>query len=368
MKKILYLGPDKHYENSGLHLATRNVITKLIEKGYPIDVEEVSSTKNDLLLPLVGALAAVRILLKSKDYSLVILFGETFANHVYFVMQKSIVFLHHLPEMEKAASESNSNFLGLIKYNYRKKVVHSLNKCKAIITSTLYNKDSFTNCCRCDPKKIHLIRSPIELNVYMKKEINKSAFLSRYGVKESKKAVYLLYVGSETSRKNFILILKALALLNKEQFHLIKIGNHGSTLNRNNHSSFIKKHRLNVSFIEAVNEEELVGFYNIADLYINPSLFEGFGRTPLEAQACGLPVISSDCGALKEVLGDSAYILKNPKDARELKEAILNMLDDEALRESYTKKGFENVKRFSLEKQVQAWENLLLSLGDTNNS
>jgi glycosyltransferase involved in cell wall biosynthesis len=89
--------------------------------------------------------------------------------------------------------------------------------------------------------------------------------------------------------------------------------------------------------------------YSHADLFVFPSVYEGFGMPVLEAMACGAPVITSNRTALPEVAGDAA-VLVNPEDAEELAEAIIRVLEDSALRDSLRAKGFERVKQFSWER------------------
>jgi glycosyltransferase involved in cell wall biosynthesis len=88
--------------------------------------------------------------------------------------------------------------------------------------------------------------------------------------------------------------------------------------------------------------------YNLADIFVFPSLYEGFGLPVLEAMACGTPVITSNCSSLPEVAGDAA-ILVNPEDEDELAEAIMRLITNDSLRESLRKKGLERAKLFTWE-------------------
>jgi len=104
-----------------------------------------------------------------------------------------------------------------------------------------------------------------------------------------------------------------------------------------------------VIFTGYISEKELVFFYNAADLFVYPSVYEGFGIPPLEALACGTPVVSSNISSMPEVIG-GAGILVNPRDIEEISKAILRVLTDRRLREDLRVKGFERVKEFSREK------------------
>lgn len=98
--------------------------------------------------------------------------------------------------------------------------------------------------------------------------------------------------------------------------------------------------------------EELVTAYAGALLYMIPSLSEGFGWPPLEAMACGVPVIASKESCIPEILGD-APIYFNPYEVKEIKDAIEKVAGDADLRAVLTKKGLEQVKKYDWEKTAQ---------------
>jgi glycosyltransferase involved in cell wall biosynthesis len=101
-----------------------------------------------------------------------------------------------------------------------------------------------------------------------------------------------------------------------------------------------------VRYLDYVPNEELPSYYGLADLYVYPSSEEGFGLTPLEAMACGCPVVTSGASSLPEVVGDAA-VLVNPTDADELAEAMGRVLSDRDLKSSLIRKGSERAREFS---------------------
>lgn len=98
--------------------------------------------------------------------------------------------------------------------------------------------------------------------------------------------------------------------------------------------------------------EDMIRLYSHADLFVFPSLYEGFGMPVLEAMACGVPVITSNRTALPEVAGDAA-LLVDPENDEELGEAMIRVLYDASLRESLCKKGFERAKQFTWERAAK---------------
>ncbi len=99
-----------------------------------------------------------------------------------------------------------------------------------------------------------------------------------------------------------------------------------------------------VIFTGYVPEEDLPAIYNAADLFVYPSLYEGFGLPPLEAMACGTPVITSNTSSFPEVVGD-AGIMVNPHDVDELAKVMYEVLTNDGLREDMIKKGLKQPKK-----------------------
>jgi len=102
-------------------------------------------------------------------------------------------------------------------------------------------------------------------------------------------------------------------------------------------------------FLDFVSEEDLLLLYNGATVFVYPSLFEGFGLPPLEAMACGTPVISSNTTSIPEIAGDAALLI-DPTDGNCLKRVLADLLHDRCLCEQLTRRGFDRVRQFSWQK------------------
>ena len=160
---------------------------------------------------------------------------------------------------------------------------------------------------------------------------------------------FLLYVGVLQSRKNISNIIKAYYKLKKEgTAHKLvvaggKKGRQYKEILKTVETLDLQK---DVIFTGYVPDDDLPKLYNAADLFVFPSIYEAFGLPPLEAMACGVPVITSDRGAFPEVVGD-AGIMVDPYDIDALAKAMYEVLSNEGLREDMIKKGLEKAKLFS---------------------
>ena len=164
---------------------------------------------------------------------------------------------------------------------------------------------------------------------------------------------YLLFVGSLEPRKNLVSLLNAYALLPnylKKEFKLLLVGFKGWE----NVEIFrlLNKMKGHVEYLGYVGDEELAHLYRKATCFVYPSLYEGFGLPPLEAMACGCPVVVSNVASLPEVCGEAAYYI-DPTHVESIAEGICRVLADEDLRQGLIQKGLERAKLFSWERTAE---------------
>lgn len=166
---------------------------------------------------------------------------------------------------------------------------------------------------------------------------------------------YILYVGSVEPRKNLPRLLEAYALLRQWSvtWDLVIVGarNFWKTTPV---AEVFKRLGLQscVHFTGYISEEDLPAIYNGADLFIFPSLYEGFGLPVLEAMACGTPVVTSNSSSLPEVAGEAA-ILIDPYDVDAMAAAMQCILSDPNLAEELAAKGIARAREFSWERTAR---------------
>jgi glycosyltransferase involved in cell wall biosynthesis len=159
----------------------------------------------------------------------------------------------------------------------------------------------------------------------------------------------VLGVGTLEPRKNHIGLIKAFYTAQKKKkgpAMLALAGGKGwlyeETLRLVEELKLEKK----VRFLGRVTDLELITLYSLADVFAFPSFIEGFGVPPLEAMACGAPVITSNTSSLPEVVGDAA-LLVDPHNTGELSAAIARILENKPLQEELRQKGYERVKQYT---------------------
>ncbi len=191
-------------------------------------------------------------------------------------------------------------------------------------------------------------------------------FLSEPGEEEMETALraycltppYLAYIGNLHPRKNLATLLEAYSLLRGRglEHGLAVIGGGGlGRLNNTEHRKLMQRVidlglEDKVAFTGYVPEERLRCLLAGAEMLVFPSIYEGFGLPPLEAMACGVPVITSSRASLPEVVGDAALLLEDPLEAEEIAAGVEALLSDPALRSRLVDRGRERAGLFTWEK------------------
>jgi glycosyltransferase involved in cell wall biosynthesis len=172
---------------------------------------------------------------------------------------------------------------------------------------------------------------------------------------------YLLYVGSLEPRKNLPRLLEAWRTAQPsvtKDMRLIVAGARGSS--RVFGAVEIECVPPRTEFIGYVPDEHLPGLYSGAVALVYPSLYEGFGLPPLEAMACGTPVVTSDGTSLPEVVGDNA-VLVDPYDSDSIAEGIVRVLSNPSLRDSLSRSARQRAACFTWEQAAHQTIQLLQS-------
>lgn len=220
----------------------------------------------------------------------------------------------------------------------------SIRRARKVITVSKNSKEDLVNVLNVHPNKIEVIYEACD-SCYQKVSDSINHVSNKYGVK----LPFILFVGEIRPHKNLIRLLKAFKQVKYKEYLLIIVGK----TYRNYREPFAQVEKLGIQnrvrFLKFIPKEDLVHFYNLATVFILPSLYEGFGLPVLEAMACNTPVIISNVSSLPEVAGDSALLI-NPYDIESIKDALDRILGNPSLRQTLRERGLKQAQKFSWSK------------------
>ena len=213
---------------------------------------------------------------------------------------------------------------------------HVKKECQIIIADSISTKNDIIEILEIDAKKISVIYPGVNESFKEIDDKSKELILKKYNLKTP----FILAVGKNDPRKNLGRVIKAFKKLTIPA-NLVIVGSDGwgEDLIREDKVTILKN-------IEAI---DLPAIYGTASMLVYPSLYEGFGLPVIEAQKCGCPVITSQSGSLKEVVGDSALFV-DPFSVNDISAKILKLFNDQILRKKLISSGIVNAERFSWEK------------------
>ncbi len=219
-----------------------------------------------------------------------------------------------------------------------------------IITGSNYSKQEILERTNFTEDKIRVIYHGIDHNlfkVYQDIELNFEL-----------PSKFILSVGTVEPRKNLLGLLKAYNLLDeqlKKEYKLILVGFKG--WENSEIMELMNQNKESIEYLGFISDEELAKVYNLATCFLFPSFYEGFGLPPLEAMACGTPVVSSNSSSLPEVGGD-AVVYCDPYSIEDIKNKIEMVLINSELQQTMVSKGLKQAKKFSWEKSAQEHKEL----------
>lgn len=265
------------------------------------------------------------------------LFYSTVPEGMLFPPVKQIVTLHDIFPLKSKAKMGY-----FFKYSLPVILKHS----RAIICVSEYTKQEVVKHYKINEKPIYVIYEGYNKQRFFPRT---PGFVSnKYGIHQK----YLLYIGDIRPYKNIERALEAFKRVDLKDV-LFVIGGKKDPRYYPNIRRKVDELSLNDRVIIPgyIPVDDLPHLYSEASAFILPSLHEGFGLPPLEAMACGCPVIVSRSSSLPEVCGDAAYYV-DPYDVRSIADGISGMLTNEVLRTSLIQMGMERAKLFSWERSA----------------
>jgi glycosyltransferase involved in cell wall biosynthesis len=319
---------SKNYDYNISFISPKNVIHKEIANF--LEVKFVGSLKGQLWDQV-----SLLKFLKSKGNPLIVNFSNTLPGFY----ENKIVTIPDIIYLKYPVS-----------YSYKKyyEIVFPLmiRFSRHIITISKFSKKEISACFGINEDKISVIYIGID-------ERFKPQKLKNHGM-------YILGVSSIAYHKNFIKLIEAFSYLKTKNVKLYIVGGVNEKIFGKDSTKILNyiKNNENIKFLGRVNDDTLIQLYSNALCFVYPSLYEGFGLPPLEAQACGCPVVISDIPVFREIYGDSALYF-NPLDSQDIANKIEEMINNKYLRDILIKRGFENSKKYSWENSAKQFFSVL---------
>lgn len=230
-----------------------------------------------------------------------------------------------------------------------------LSRASRVITDSENSKKDIVSFLNYPADKIDVIYlAPVNK---VKKTFNKN-FLAKLTVKFKLPVKFALYVGDVNYNKNLPGLIKAcrlvslpLVLVGKQAVQSVFDHHHveNQPLVELNRLTEGKNDILKLGF---VSEKDLSGLYSLASVYCQPSYYEGFGLSIVEAMESGCPVVTSNVSSMPEVVGEAALLI-NPSKIEEISAGIRKVLGDRTLRLEMIEKGYKQAGKFSWEKTIR---------------
>lgn len=217
-----------------------------------------------------------------------------------------------------------------------------------IITPTESVKRDLCDYLQVAPEKVVAIAEAPRRQFHPASAAEITAAKRKFGLQDD----FILFVGTIEPRKNLLTLIQALEeIIFYSAFRpqLVIVGKKGWL--SEDLFSYIERSTIKeqIIFTGYVSDDDLRALYSACSVFVYPSLYEGFGLPPLEAMACGAPVVASRISSLMEVTGGAA-VLAAPKDVRSFASEIIGILENEVKRSSLSKKGLARAAQFSWKK------------------
>lgn len=232
----------------------------------------------------------------------------------------------------------------------------SIKSSDLIITISEASKKTICNYFEINEQKVKVVYNTISRNFrkLTNEELKTLEKKSQLKIPEK----FLFYVGVIEKRKNIEMLLNIAKNIDSidSNLKLIMAGKPGYKFEL--YEARIKELSDKIIYLNQINDDDLLLLYNKAAIFLFPSLIEGFGLPPIEAMACGTPVIASDCDAMKEIIGD-AGILCETNNLNSYLSSINLLLKDKNYSLSFSEKAQNRIKIFNRENMIKSFLNAL---------
>jgi glycosyltransferase involved in cell wall biosynthesis len=280
--------------------------------------------------------------------------GQTLASCLLFQRFRApvVVTVHDIIPFLLSKTHGQAVFRHPLEAFFYRLSLKGLRKADGLIAVSAYTKKTLCDQLGISPEKIFVVHECVDHQKFHPTNVPDS-FYEKFQLNKGR---YVLYVGSEDTRKNLETLIRAYAEVKRQHpgLKLLKVGAAQFMRERKRLLESILQLGLqeDILFFEQVPDEDLLFFYNLADVFVMPSFYEGFGLPVLEAMACGRPVIVSGSTSLPEIVG-SAGILLDPLDVDTLARSMLDILGNTSRASALGKAAYQQAQKFQFSKQAE---------------
>lgn len=359
------------YRASGLDLSGERLVLELIKRGHEVSViagqrgnvsENITEPSLSIhRIPLdksdwIGfGYRAAKVINSLEPHDIVhfwdIHFGWAYRGKFIGSLQHSF----HQRINSLGSLTTNMDFNRLVKFVYYNLAkyffeIPSIKRAEGLLAGSKTSREMFIEDYQIQPGKIKIARHGVDTD-FFKPRSDVRGLRESLGIKHDEPVI--LFAGFITPRKGLEYLAQAMPYI-KPDPKLLIIGRWRSTSYRNKVMEIFQPYRDQVIELGFVDDQDMPGYFSLADVYVSPSLLEGFGLPIVEALACGTAVVAADSGSIAEVMGPGG-ILVNQRDAISLGNEISKLLQDNSLRENLGSLGRDYVLReFSLDAMVSS--------------
>jgi glycosyltransferase involved in cell wall biosynthesis len=303
----------------------------------------------------------LRVMKAARSSDLIVLYQEDFAFLIPFARlagARVCIITHHV-----AHPGPTRGWIETIKSRYIQFVQHLIAKASLVISATPTSVNEIIRFIGVKADRIALVanafdarHAPTDSAI---RSIAREVLNDKFNILSADKII-LLNVGSDESRKNNITVFRALAQLNRKDVIFLRVGAPNNTTNRDECQALALRTGIIAHFIEGATDSDLASFYQASDLYVSSTLQEGFGRTVIEAQLMGVPVLASDIAVFRDTMKNSFSSVAELTAPAAWRAQIEKLIDDPELRADLAEKGRANARDYSTDVVAQQLRNALL--------
>lgn len=239
------------------------------------------------------------------------------------------------------------------KYYYNLMTSIAVNRSCRVVTDSVFSRDEIVKYTGIAPDKcsvVYLGYNPVFRRLEYGAEMQE--LKNRYGLKRP----FLLSIGGSEYRKNIRLLLDVYQGSFMDSYDMVVIGGAWRGIDL-----AVEYESDKIHFLQGISDFDMALLYNMTELFVFPSLYEGFGLPVLEAMACGAPVAAANSSSIPEVVGDSA-VLFNPLSSDDMRQKLYSVLDDKQRLADLSEQGLQRCRNFSWEKTAVQLHNIFEEL------